>query len=205
VGRRDVIAIMGESGSGANRAGAAHVTHLHVTLYGPIYSPMYAGIAVQEWPKASPAFRNVLDPEEFSLAGKGDCLPYSHPADAEDLDKPSLTTHAEAVAFSDWLLDRFDDVDAVTVRVLRKVWETRTQFDAHVDERIWYIWERLKTDKHPFTGAQVAEYQARLKEFMLTVPRLTSPIVEPERQDEYRWPRSSPLKRYEQALPKTPR
>jgi murein DD-endopeptidase MepM/ murein hydrolase activator NlpD len=201
IDRRDVVAVMGKSGIGANRADVPGAVHLHLSLYGPVYAALYAGIAVQERPEASLRFRCVLDPEEFSLAGKGRDLPYPDPGDWAAVDEPFLKVHDAAVRFCDDLLARMTgDAEAGAARQRTKA-ERALQFESDVDQRIWFLWQRLQTGRHPFSPTEVAEYRATLRGFMCTVPRLTAPVVEPEGQGKYYRVRATPLKTYRQPLP----
>jgi murein DD-endopeptidase MepM/ murein hydrolase activator NlpD len=194
VQRREVIAVMGRSGRGANRSGVVE-PHLHLTLRGPLYSPLFADIAMQEQrEEPTPAFRYVLDPEEFSLAGKGAQLPYPEQEDSQ-YDQAFRHMHLAAVAECDALLDRLSDLEGQLVR-LRHPAETAMQFDCNVDYRIAYLRQRLAAGNHPFDPAHAAAYHARLIEFMRTVPRLTAPVVAPDRRREYRLRRPNPVKTF---------
>ncbi len=195
VTRREVIAIMGRAGQGATRSGVME-THLHLTLYGPIYSPLFAGIAIQERPKSRLRWRYVLDPEEFSLDGQHARLPYNREEDTQR-DDSFLAKHRAAVTFCTTLLERINDLDS-QMAAKREPWELATGLDAHVDERLWFVWQRLQTGPHPFSEEEVTEYRATLMDFMTTVPWFTAPIVEPERRGEYRCDRATPLKVYGQ-------
>ncbi len=197
--RREVIGIMGRSGRGATRPGFVEV-HLHLSLFGPVYSPLYRGITVQvdrQRPHWTPRWGYVLDPEEFSWNGPHARLPYSRDTDAQ-ADEAFLAKHADAVEFCDGLLDRIGDAEAAVAKQ-REPWEVRCAFDAHVDERIWYLWQRLRSDRHPFSNGQVSEFRATLLDFMSTVPRLTAPIVESAERQAYRLPHPAPLKIYAQS------
>jgi murein DD-endopeptidase MepM/ murein hydrolase activator NlpD len=197
--RREVIGIMGRSGRGATRPGFVEV-HLHLSLFGPVYSPLFRGVAVQverRRPNWIPRWGYVLDPEEFSLAGAPARLPYSREADAQ-ADEAFLAKHADAVEFCDGLLDRMGDAEAAAAKQ-REAWEVRCAFDGHVDERIWYLWQRFRSGRHPFSPGQVSEHRATLLDFMGTVPRLTAPIVESAQRQTYRLPHPAPLKVYAQS------
>jgi hypothetical protein len=193
VERCGVMAIMGRSGKGATRPGVM-ATHLHLTLFGPRCAARYQDVAVQvlNVPPA-PVLKYALDPEEFSLAGKSTPLPYPREEDARH-DVAFLATHLSAVAECDALLRSLGDREAEMVW-LRDASETAAGFDDKVDDRLWYLWRRLETNAHPFGPRQAAAYQARLAGFMLTVPRLTAPIVQPGREHEYRLLRPRPLQR----------
>ncbi len=194
--RREVIGIMGRSGDGATRPGFKEV-HLHLTLFGPVYTPLYRGISVQverRRPHWTPRWGYVLDPEDFSWNGPHAQLPYSGATDG-DADEAFLAKHQDAVEFCDGLLDRIGDGEAAVAKQ-REEWETRCAFDAHVDERIWYLWRRLRDGRHPFSAGQASEFRAVLLDFMSTVPRLTAPIVEESQREAYLMPHASPLKVY---------
>ncbi len=177
VRRGERIAVMGASGTGASRVEiGGPAVHLHLTLWGPAWTPLYDGIEVQNWPGRSPGFTSVLDPEDFSIAGAGRKLPYARPGD-EALDNSFLGLHAEAVKFCDDLLDRLSDGEAARTRA-RERWEQETRFEYQVDRRIWFLWQRLEQGSHPFTPAQVVDYRAIVSKFMQAVPRLTAPVLE---------------------------
>jgi len=196
VARRDVLAIRGRAGQGASRSGVME-EHLHLTVRGPVYTPLFTGIAIQERPKAVARWRYVLDPDAFSLAGTGRALPYAQPED-DALDEAFLAKHAAAVAWCDTLLDRLADADAAQAKV-RERWEIQSQFDAQVDERMRFVWQRLVAGPHPFSAAEVADHRATLLDFMTTVPRFTAPIADADRQEDYRRLRPEPLKVYGQS------
>lgn len=193
--RRDVMAIMGASGLGASRGGLGVARHLHLTLYGPAWTPLYAGVTLQTLTTENASWRHVLDPEEFSLAGRNSYLPYSRDGDHEH-DAAFLALHADAVRVVDGLLDRLGDATAAQAKA-RTRFERETGFDYAVDQRLWFVWNRLGGESHPFTAAQVDEHRAALRRFMSATPRLTSPIVEPARRAEYRTRRPTPLKVYD--------
>lgn len=196
VSRRDVIALMGSSGWGATRGGLGVAIHTHLTLWGPAFTPLFKGVAVQNWTSKNPGYRNVLDPEEFSIGGKEAFLFYPRPEDATH-DQAFMAKHLEAVTLCDHLLDRLGDADTTKAKA-RERWETETRFDYNVDQRIWFLWQRIEKGPHPFSPSQVEEYRSALLDFMATVPRLTAPIVEPARRAEYRVLRARPLKVYEE-------
>ncbi len=199
VARREVIGLMGHSGQGANRPGYKE-THLHLTVFAPVYSRLYRGATLQvqrERPHWSPRWGFIVDPEQFSATGPRTPLPYPQRGDAQN-DEVFLAKHADAVEFCDDLLDRLGDGDAEAAKA-REAWEIRCAFDAHVDERIWYLWRRLIGDRHPFSAGQVSEYRAALLDFMGTMPRFTAPIVEADQRQIYRLPHPAPLKVYAQS------
>lgn len=177
VRRGERIAVMGASGTGASRVEiGGTAVHLHLTLWGPAWTPLYDGIAVQKWPSGNAGFTSVLDPEDFSLAGAGRRLPYTRGGD-EVLDHAFLGLHAEAVTFCDDLLDRLGDAEAARARA-RERWEQDTRFEYHVDRRLLFLWQRLEQGLHPFTPAQVLDYRAVAAKFMQAVPRFTAPVLE---------------------------
>jgi hypothetical protein len=193
--RRDVFAVMGATGLGASRGGLGVARHLHLTLYGPAWTPLYAGASLQTHPRTRPTWRYVLDPEEFSLAGRNSYLPYSRGDDASH-DTAFLALHADAVRAVDVLLDRLGYAAAAEAK-LRTRFERETQFDYEIDQRLWFVWTRLGGDAHPFSATEVGEHRATLLRFMSATPRFTAPIVEPGRRAEYRMRRPSPMKVYD--------
>jgi murein DD-endopeptidase MepM/ murein hydrolase activator NlpD len=195
VERRDLIAIMGASGLGASRGGLGVARHLHLTLYGPAWTPLYAGVNLQKLTAERPSWRHVLDPEEFSLGGRNSYLPYSRAGDASH-DTSFLALHADAVRVVDRLLDRLGDAAAAQAK-LRTPLERDARFDYDVDQRLWFVWNRLGGETHPFSATEAGEHRAALLRFMSVTPRFTSPIVEPARRAEYRARRLTPLKVYD--------
>src|SRR2546427_10008393 len=111
VERRDVTAVMGASGTGASRGGGGVARHLHLTLLGPAWVPLFAGASRQDRPANNLGWRHILDPEEFSLGGRNTFLPYSRVDDAAH-DSAFAAMHEEAVRVSDDLHDRIVDADA---------------------------------------------------------------------------------------------
>jgi hypothetical protein len=191
--RRDVIATMGRMGLATNRATpVAHPDHLHLNLLGPAYSPIFDRSRIQHRPKNRPGFQHYTDAELFSLAGPDAPLPYSRGEDAW-LDLEFGADHAAAVSYCDQLLDRIDDEGAREAK-RREKWEIESQFDYQVDQRMWFLWQRLQDGPHPFSAREVDEHRATLRRFMGVLPTFTAPIVEPDRRGEYRIIRASPLK-----------
>jgi hypothetical protein len=184
VGRHDVIALMGSSGWGAARGTMGVVVHTHLTLWGPAYTPLFRGVLVQEFPRGNPGFRHALDPEEFSLGGREAALLYSRPEDAGH-DARLRAAHLEAVTLADALLDQIDGADAAKIQARTRL-ERETGFDFRIDDRLWWLWQRLAAGPHPFTPPEVLSHRARMTELMAVVPRLSAPIVEPARRGEYR-------------------
>jgi hypothetical protein len=80
---------------------------------------------------------------------------------------------------------------------VRTPFERETRFDYEVDQRLWFVWNRLGGEAHPFSATEVGEHREALRRFMTATPRFTSPIVEPPRRAEYRVRRPSPLKVYD--------
>src|SRR5262249_20780701 len=119
---------------------------------------------------------------------------YSREED-EAQDRAFLMKHDAAVKFCDDLLNRLADADAEKLKARGQA-EREIGFDAHVDGRIWGLWQHLLRGTHPFSTSQVEEYRVTLLDSMRTAPRLTAPIVEPARRDGYGKPRSTPLKFY---------
>lgn len=195
VDRRDVIAVMGAAGLGANRGGLGPIRHLHLNLWGPAWTSLLSGVLIQEWPKSLSGFRHLVDPEELSLMGKSKSLAYSERSDVAADDR-FLSVHAEAVRFTDLMLDRLDDAEARAAKA-RDRWETELGFDFNVDQRIWHAWHRLESGRHPFAADEAAADRANLLEFMLTAPRLTAPVVDAPRTADYRKLRTSPLATYQ--------
>jgi len=195
VDRRDVTAVMGASGTGASRGGVGVARHLHLTLFGPTWAALFARASRQDRPASNLGYRHILDPEEFSLGGRNEFLPYSRGDDAE-YDRAFATLHNEAVRVADDLLDRIGDADAVRTRT-REQFERDTHFDYHVDQRIWFLWQRLDRGPHPFTDDETRAHRATLLRFMSAAPRFTAPIVEPARRSEYRVRRDQPIKTYD--------
>ena len=195
VERRDVAAVMGASGTGASRGGLAVSRHLHLTLLGPAWAPLFARASRQDQPAADPGWRHILDPEEFSLGGRNTFLPYSRGGDAA-YDSAFAALHDEAVRVADDLLDRIGDADAARTKT-RDRFEREVRFDYHVDQRIWFLWQRLERGPHPFTEDDARAHRATLLRFMSAAPRFTAPIVELVRRSEYRLRRAQPLKTYE--------
>jgi hypothetical protein len=195
VNRRELIALMGASGSGATRGGIGVAHHLHLSLFGPAFTPLLTGVDVQHWPTARPGWQYVLDPEEFSVGGRDSFLLFSRSEDFLAHDFSFRDTHGAAVDFCDRLLSRLGDAEALKA-MSRERWETETAFAYNVDQRIWFLWQRLDTGPHPFSPSEVEEYRATLQRFMGTVPRLTAPIVEPARRNEYTRRRTQPLAVY---------
>jgi hypothetical protein len=196
VERRDIVAVMGASGQGATRGGVGVARHLHLTLWGPAWSPLFAGASRQDHAKSPSGWRYVLDPEEFSLGGRNTYLPYSRAEDAPVHDTAFAAVHEEAVRVADDLLDRMRDMDAIRVK-RRKEFEEQMQFDYDVDQRIWFLWQRLDGGPHPFAPDEAHAHRATLLRFMRAVPRFTAPIVEPARRTEYRVHREQPVKTFE--------
>lgn len=190
VDRRDVVARMGSSGWGAARGVMGVVVHTHLTLWGPVYTPLFRGVTVQDWPQGNRGFRHALDPEPFSLGGRRAPLLYSRAEDAA-LDERFRQAHLEAVALADMVIDQIGDTEATQSRERTRS-EREVGFDYHVDQRLWWLWQRLATGRHPFASAESSSYQARLAALMSTVPRLTAPIVEPARRTEYHRPPGLP-------------
>ena len=149
VERRDVTAVMGASGTGASRGGVGVARHLHLTLLGPAWAPLFAGASRQDRPANNLGWRHILDPEEFSLGGRNTFLPYSRGNDAAH-DSAFAALHDEAVRVADDLLDRIGDADATRTKT-RDQFEREARFDYHVDQRIWFMWQRLERGPHPFT------------------------------------------------------
>jgi Peptidase family M23 len=195
VERRDVTAVMGASGTGASRGGVGVARHLHLTLLGPAWAPLFARTSRQDRPANNLGWRHILDPEEFSLGGRNAFLPYSRSDDAA-YDRAFATLHDEAVRVTDDLLDRIGDADAVRTKT-REQFERDTHFDYHVDQRIWFLWQRLERSPHPFTDDDARTHRATLLRFMSGTPRFTAPIVEPARRSEYRVRRVQPMKTYD--------
>ena len=195
VDRRQVMAIMGATGLGATRGGLGVARHLHLSLFGPAWAPHLAGVMVQRHRTERPTSQFVLDPEEFSLSGRSEYLPYSRAEDSAH-DDAFLKLHAEAVTVADELLDRLGDADAARVKA-RSRFERITQFDFDVDQRLWFLWTRLEGAAHPFGADQARERRAALRRFMSATPRFTAPIVEADRRAEYRRRRPAPLKVYD--------
>jgi murein DD-endopeptidase MepM/ murein hydrolase activator NlpD len=180
VGRGEPIALMGATGTGASRVEiGGPVVHLHLTLWGPAWTPLYDGIDVQQFSNPDAGFAYRLDPEQFSVAGIGTLLPYVRPGD-DGLDDKFLTLHDEAVRRCDALLARLGDAEALQIRT-RNQWEVETKFDYHVDQRIWYLWQRLGRGAHSLSPAEAAENRAALRAYMEVVPRFTAPLVERRR------------------------
>jgi len=184
VARRDIVAIMGNSGTGGTRGGLQD-EHLHFEVFGPLWTPLFRGVLFWDnrFQGDGGYFRYSIDPEELSLGGKSQFLYYSREED-EAQDRAFLMKHDAAVKFCDHLLNRLADADAEQIKARRPA-ERETGFDAHVDGRIWGLWQRLLRGTHPFSISQVEEYRVTLLDFMATTPRLTSPIVEPARREEY--------------------
>ena len=191
---QDIIAVMGASGLGATRGGMGPVRQLHLNLWAPAYTPLFSRVHTQDWPNAPAGFRHLMDAEELSTAGKSTLLPFSRPGDVQ-YDDAFLTVHAEAVRFADELLDRLDDDEARTVKA-RDRWEREMRFDYQIDQRLWHVWQRLASGRHPFSADDAGQHRARLVEFMLSTPRLTAPIVEAARRADYRSVRATPLAVY---------
>lgn len=190
VARRDVIAVMGASGWGATRGGLGVFPHLHLTLWGPEFTPLFGGVSVQRWPGSTPGFRYALDPEEFSIGGRDSFLLYSRAEDSSGHDAAFRDVHDEATAFCDRLLQRPGDAETLAA-LERSRWEQETGFDYDVDQRIWLLWHRLHGATSPWSSTEAEDARATLRRFMRTVPRLTAPIVEASRRKEYRTPGSS--------------
>lgn len=184
--RRHVIALMGDSGLGGRRGGMEIQSqdHLHLTLYGPPYAPLLKDVALQEFPPDREILRRyVMDPEDFSIAGKSTYLPYQRDQDSR-YDHEFSAMNREAIDFCDRMLDALGDAAAMNAKA-RGRFEKETYFSYRVGERILFLWERLERGPHSFTASQVDGYRTKLLEFMTTVPRLTAPIVEPSRRASY--------------------
>jgi hypothetical protein len=72
------------------------------------------------------------------------------------------------------------DAEALQVRT-RDRWEVETTFDYNVDQRIWYLWQRLGRGAHSLSAAEAAENRAALRAYMEVTPRLAAPLVERRR------------------------
>jgi hypothetical protein len=121
-------------------------------------------------------------------------VPYPEPTDA-DYDATLQARHRAAVADCDRLLARFADREADQVRQ-RSQWERDADFDFQLDFRLAYVASRLATAPHPFEPPEAKVHLDRLLDYMLTVPRLTAPIVAPDHAAEYRRVRASALKTF---------
>ena len=195
VERRDVAAVMGASGTGASRGGLTVSRHLHLTLLGPAWAPLFARASRQDQPAADPGWRHILDPEEFSLGGRNTFLPYSRGGDAA-YDSAFATLHDEAVRVADDLLDRIGDADAPRRR--RATGSNARCVSTITSTSGSGSWgQRLEHGPHPFTEDDARAHRATLLRFMSAAPRLTAPIVEPARRSEYRVRRAQPMKKYE--------
>jgi len=186
---------MGASGRGASRGGVGVARHLHLTLLGPAWAPLFARASRQDRPANDLGWRHILDPEEFSLGGRNEFLPYSRGDDVAH-DSAFTAQHDEAVRVVDDLLDQIGDADAARTKT-RDRFEREVRFDYHVDQRIWFLWQRLHHGPHPFTETDAHTHRDTLLRFMGTVPRFTAPIIEPLRRSEYRVRRAQPMKTYD--------
>jgi murein DD-endopeptidase MepM/ murein hydrolase activator NlpD len=177
VRRGQSIALMGASGTGASRVEiGGPVVHLHLALWGPAWTPLYEGIDVQRSTNQAGPFAFRLDPEQFSVAGIDTLLPYTRATD-RTMDDRFLAVHAQAVRRCDELLDQLGDAEAAGVKA-RDRFEQETRFDYNVDQRLWYLWQRLERGAHAFGAEPARDHRAALLSFMETLPRLTSPLVE---------------------------
>jgi murein DD-endopeptidase MepM/ murein hydrolase activator NlpD len=183
--RREAVGVMGRSGLGASRPQLNTTRpHLHVTLYGPAYLQLFHDVHVQHWSDDNPGWQLLVDAEQFSAAGPGRPLPYSRRGDAR-WDDTFLTQHHRAVKLCDDLLAWFPGPEAAQVKS-RSRNEQETGFDWRVDERMWFLWQRLDAGRHPFGPEEAETHKRALLELMMTPPRFTAPIVEMERHQEYK-------------------
>lgn len=195
VNRNDVIAIMGDSG-----ANARGKVHLHLNLYGPAYSKYLKGIKINS--------RNTdhgLDPEEFSIIGKGEELVYQRIDDKlydENLWKKHFTAQSElgqilAVLPAQDLQKIKEDTNKRKLDAERRL-EMKYGIRA-IDREIEFLYTAIiKGDyKSLFSKNDEEKILNILQVYMSIVPRLTAPIKEPGGTGYHRLS-EKPLKEYGQ-------
>ncbi len=184
VERNDIMAVMGRSGSGAT----AGRVHLHFTLIGPAYTKYLSGVKVQ---KIS-GDNDVLDPEEFSISGKGKELPYQRLSDRE-FDDALWKKHFEAEKYLEGVLREFpkNQVQISPRKFLEDTFHIRG-----IDREIDFIYSAILSGKHPFSKNDEEKVLRTLHEYMRQVPRLTAPIKELEREGDYNYINKEPVKVY---------
>ena len=189
VERNDITAVMGNSGTGARE-----ITHLHFTLYGPEYTKYLSGVKVQKLPAGTNNSLNpyALDPEEFSISGKGKELPYQR-LDDKTYDELLWKRHFEAEKYLEGVLKEFpkDEVKVTPRTFLENKFRVRS-----IDREIEFIYSAILAGKHPFSANDKEKVLKMLQAYMREVPRLTAPIKELERADNYHYINKEPVKVY---------
>lgn len=183
VERKDELGIMGKTGRATR-------VHLHFELHGPAYSHYLSGIKVFQ---SSMRFY-VLDPEEFSLAGQKESLPYQRPVEKKT-DDFLWEKHFEA---QKWLARIIKEFPTTEVRNVMRAGgdqdieaEIRINADHGVrpiDKEINFIYGAFSEETHRglFSKNDEDKILATLRGYMRMVPRLTAPIQDPKRPGDYR-------------------
>lgn len=186
VKRRDVIADMGATGEGA-----VGITHLHFNIVGPEYSKFLKGVEM---------YHNVVgefipDPEDFSIAGKGSKLPYQRQED-KSYDEALWKMHFDAQKYMEPVMREFPKgqvkvksdlakqrlVEEFGIRKLEEEFGIRA-----IDKDIEFTVSSILDGKHPFSKGGAEKIVAQLSTYMQRVPRLTAPIKEPARANDYNY------------------
>jgi len=183
VERNNVIAVMGSSGSNARRI------HLHLSLWGPAYTKYLSGIKVQERYSTSLNLHLYnLDPEQFSIAGKGSELPYQR-LDDKLYDENSWKRHFDAQNYLKEVLNEFPKAQveikkSPSQRRLERALNIRT-----IDREIEFILSAISLGKYKslFSKNDEEKILKVLRGYMQEVPRLTAPIKEREKEENYQY------------------
>ena len=188
--RNDITAVMGNSGASAHG-----IIHLHFTLLGPAYTKYLSGVKAQERPASDnnplqPL--HALDPEEFSISGKGKELPYQRLSDKE-YDEALWKKHFEAEKSLKDILGEFpkDQVQFPSRKFLEDRFHVRG-----IDREIEFIYSAILAGKHPFSENDKEKVLKMLQAYMREVPRLTAPIKELKMADNYHYINKEPVKVY---------
>lgn len=170
IDRNYIIGEMGKSGRNAR-----DIIHLHLTLFGPAYSPYLRGIYVHTTSDGL----YILDPEEFSISGKGTRLPYQKLDDLR-YDEILWQEHLKAQKFLEEVLRTFPrNIITIEKTPAEQRLEEERGFRA-IDKEIRFIYKSILEGKHWLTRNDADRVLGKLRELMQMVPRLTAPIREPD-------------------------
>jgi hypothetical protein len=173
VTRDTVIGIMGTTGSGAGTVGK----HVHLTVLAPFYAGHLQLDDVQYFEANDTVSSYVVDPEEFSLLGRHQALPFAWREDAA-LDERFRVDLRQARIEVDRLLHLFptmqhtrfsDRFGALVTRVGPRV-------DLTLDRDVADLYQAVAGGVPAARGVDVDQVQRSLARIMALTPRFTAPL-----------------------------
>ena len=181
-------AIIGAGGSAGT--GGEVYPHIHLTTFGPVYTPYLKNVTLEPWLNEKHPWQYVIDGEQFSIDNSGQ-LPYVHQGDFK-LDDIFWGVHEDAVKYCDDVLKGLATKESLAM-MERTDSEKRVGVNHGVDVRLLYLYELINTGKSPLSRNENDKIKAKLIEYMTTTPALTAPIKDDSKPELYKILRKEPL------------